>query len=495
MKIAFICDTHVPNGENSPQYAFLLRAIERIKEDNIDKVIHLGDVTAFGEKEGFEQYLRLTSGLKGSSYLLGNSDVRDERTKDYILSMAKPLEFIEGGKTFLGINTPFRTLTEQESEKILALKDGDVLMMHHSPLSLLEEDKKFFDIVLESKKLTVIHAHTHKKSDTIYKNSRIISLRALDPDKSVGDYSCINYLDLSQAEISPQEVVFSEKVEVLIDIKNHFGISCVDNVNDLTYALENGIKAVELRCNSAGWEPDYTLIPLIEKWRKKTNGYLSIHMPNLKFDGENIIGEQEWQKAVEYAVKINANGLTMHPPKIKKPELSKQLFDKFVSLYVYAVQNVNSTVNIGIENIHKSKNESDKDFSLLGFGYTPDDVNELIDAINERVGKERVGSVLDVGHARNNGKLSSIYPISRWYELMGKKIVAYHVHQVYKIADGLKNHNAIEGWFGPLISYASFFYCWRKEIINKCPIFLEVKGAENYQKSIVAFEKLIEKKT
>lgn len=494
MKIALICDTHTPNGESSPQYAFLLRALERIRDDNIDKVINLGDITAFGEKEGFDKYLKLTESLKDSNFLLGNSDVRDEKTRDYILSMAKPFEFTYEGKTFLGINTPFASLTEQDREKVLGLKDGDVLMMHHSPLSLLEADRAFFDEVLESKKLTVIHAHSHKKADTVYKNSRIISLRALDPDKSIGDYPCINYLDLTQKEIAPQEIVFCEDREVLIDIKNHFGISCVDNVKDLTYALENNVKAVELRCNAGDWEPDYSLIPLIEKWREKTNGYLSIHMPNLKFDGENIIGEQMWQKAVEYAVRTKANGLTIHPPKIKKPQFSKQLFDKFVSLYAYAVNSVQSSVYIGIENIHKTKTESDNDFSLLGFGYTPDDVTELIDAINERVRSERVGHVLDVGHARNNGKLSSIYPTSRWFEIMGRKTVAYHIHQVYSTPDGLKNHNAIEGWFGPLISYASFFYCWRMGIINKRPIFLEVKGANNYQISVNAFEKLLEKK-
>ncbi len=491
MKIAFICDTHTPNGDSSPQYEFLCKAINRIKEDKIDKVINLGDITAFGEKEGFDRYLNLTKDLSDSHFLLGNSDVRDEKTRDYILSKAKPLQFSYNGRTFLGINTPFASITEDDKKRISTLKDGDVFMMHHSLPSLSICDREFLDDVLEKASLTVIHAHSHKKADTLYKNSRIISLRALDPDKSIGDYPCINYLDLSLPKICPVEVVFAEDKSVLMDIKNYFGISCVDNVKDLTYALENSVGAVELRCNAGDWEPDYSLIPLIEKWREKTNGYLSIHMPNLKFDGENITGVQSWQKAIEYAVKTGANGLTIHPPKIKKPQLSDDLFANYVSLYVDVVEAVDSSVYIGIENIHKGKAESDKDVSLLGFGYTPDEVSKLIDAINERVGYERVGHVLDVGHARNNGKLSSIYPISRWYEIMGKRIVAYHIHQVYSLPEGLKNHNAIEGWFGPLISYSSFFHSWKKGIINKRPIFLEVKGAENYQKSIEAFDKLL----
>jgi hypothetical protein len=75
--------------------------------------------------------------------------------------------------------------------------------------------------------------------------------------------------------------------------------------------------------------------------------------------------------------------------------------------------------------------------------------------------------------------------------MMGDKIVAYHIHQVLAAEKGMQNHNAIENWLGPIINYSSFFYSWEKNVINHKPVFLEVKGCVNYQKSIDAFDELL----
>ena len=129
-----------------------------------------------------------------------------------------------------------------------------------------------------------------------------------------------------------------------------------------------------------------------------------------------------------------------------------------------------------------------------GFGYTPLEVGAWIDTLNNALGEsDRVGHILDVGHARNNGYLSQIYPVSRWYEMMGSKTTGYHIHQVLAAERGMKNHNAIENWLGPIINYSSFFYSWRETVINHVPVFLEVQGSINFQKSVDAFEKLLTK--
>ena len=52
----------------------------------------------------------------------------------------------------------------------------------------------------------------------------------------------------------------------------------------------------------------------------------------------------------------------------------------------------------------------------------------------------------------------------------------------------MKNHRPISNWFGPMISYVSFIHAWEKEMLNHVPVFLEVKGAENYEISVKAFE-------
>ena len=191
---------------------------------------------------------------------------------------------------------------------------------------------------------------------------------------------------------------------------------------------------------------------------------------------------------------MQVDGLTMHPPRIKKSLLlnNTAIWNQYLELYLYAVKKMDESVEVGIENVHKLKEEQGLPDTEFGFGYTPSEVNLWIDAINQSLHKQRVGHVLDVGHARNNGELSSRFPISRWYEQMGDNIVAYHIHQVLQAEDCLKNHNAIENWFGPLISYASFFYAWEKLLIRHRPIFLEVRRIENFEKSLEEFSKLLQ---
>ena len=55
-KIGIICDLHLSGSKNAPQCAFLKSAIEKIKEDAVDIIVCLGDITSHGEIEGYELY-------------------------------------------------------------------------------------------------------------------------------------------------------------------------------------------------------------------------------------------------------------------------------------------------------------------------------------------------------------------------------------------------------------------------------------------------------
>ena len=493
MKIGFICDTHMPCNKMSPQYAFFEMAVAQCKKDHIDTIVHLGDITSFGEQEVFEDYLKTMRCFPKSYYVLGNAEIRCKETQAYFLSKTIDIAFPIQGRTLIGVNTPFGTIDEEDKHRLFEAKDGDILFMHHGPHKLHENDKQWIEVLLSQRKLTLIHAHSHKWFDYTIGKSRVIGLRALDPDKSIGNYPCITYMDVTESDITIEEKMFCVDKDTLQQIRENLGLSCVDNHTDVAFAAKADVKNIELRCNNADWEPDLSLLPKVQSWRKVTNGYLSVHMPNLKWDGKEIQGIEQWYQAVDYAVALQADGLTMHPPRIRKSLLLNDtaIWEQYLELYLYAVKKMDTSVKIGIENIHKLKSEEGLSEEDFGFGYTPSEVSFWIDAINQALGGTRVGHVLDVGHARNNGELSSRFPISRWYEQMGSKIVAYHIHQVLQTEDGLKNHNAIEDWFGPLISYASFFYAWEKEMIQHSPIFLEVRGIENFQKSLNSFLKLL----
>lgn len=490
MKAAIICDTHL-NNVNSAQYGFLKEFINILKKDGIKTVLTLGDITSLGERAMFEQYL---DDLKDFDhhYVIGNSDVRDERTADYFINASNGFLIEADGMKILGIDTPYGIIEAADREKISTLNDGDILAMHYYVNALEEDSRRFITDFCERKSITVLHGHQHRKADGPLGRSRVIGFRAADPDKSVGDFPCITYITVENGSVAYDEVKIPPSAETLTDLRSHFGISCVDNHRDVAYALENGVFGVELRTNGSDWTPDYSLIPLIEEWRKKTNGYLSVHFPNLRCKNGVIAGKEQWMQAVEYAVAVKADGLTLHPPRIAIGEMQKggDIWKEYLELYLHAVRSVPETVAVGIENMHM--NPGEKDTPARGFGYTPTEVSSWIDEINNALGKpNRVGHVLDVGHARNNGNISEKYPISRWYEIMGQKAVAYHVHALI-VKDGeVYNHNALESWFGPIVSYSSFFCNWEKGLLNHKPVFLEVQGAENYQISIDSFEKLI----
>lgn len=213
-------------------------------------------------------------------------------------------------------------------------------------------------------------------------------------------------------------------------MRKHFGLSCVDNHIDVEYATQKKVGFIELRCNGGDWFPEMTLLPKLVKWRKETNGHLSVHMPNLKWDGEQIKGADKWYQAIDYAVKVGADGLTMHPMRVLKPDMPQNgsLWNLLKELYANAVKSVGDNVKIGIENLHMTDSEQciNIDESKLHFGYTSGEVALWIDTVNKAVGNpKRVGHVFDIGHARNNGNYASIYLSSKWFELLGKKTLHF----------------------------------------------------------------------
>lgn len=486
MKLGFICDMHLSGGEKSPQFAFLKRGIETLKNANVDAIICVGDITAFGELDALEAYSDSLAFTK-HYFVLGNSDVRDVKTRAAVLKQTTGFKFNAQNRVILGINTPFGYIADEDKNSVFTLNDGDILVMHHSVNSLLAESRAFLEEQLNCKAITVIHGHSHAAYDMDFGKSRVISLRGLDPDKAIGNYPSVVIFDIDEQEIQYSEEFLKLDDEVFASALDGFGLSCYHNEEDILFATEMDVKCIELRCANGDDCLSEETIELTKKWKAKTGGYLSIHMPNLYFNEKGFYGETGWYNALKFAKELNADSLTMHPPKVNINDFNDEMRSKFLELYVFAAKYLEPNVKIGIENLHLNPGEKEND---RGFGYTPEEVSYWIDLINQTAGFDnRVGHVLDVGHARNNGVFAQRYPLSRWYELMGDKSVAYHLHQVKRENEKLTNHQAIEDWFGPMISFVSFFYCRENKIINSAPMFLEVKGFKHYQKTIDAFKK------
>lgn len=490
-RIGIICDMHLPDNKVSPQYAFLQRAAERMKQDGVNIVICLGDITSYGEIGAWELYCETWKDFRHYE-VAGNSDVRDALNRTELLNAISEAKFSIGSRRVIGINTPDGEISAKDRERLKGVKAGDIVFMHHYIQSMKPESGEWLKELAERIPLIILHGHGHKKFDHYLGNTHVMGLRPLDPDKSFGDFPCINYLDVSDEDVSVTEVILPLPKGYLEEVGRYFGLSCVDNEKDVTYAIEHSIKYVELRCNGSDWKPDMSLLPKLETWRKKTNGYLSVHMPNLHYKEGVISGKEQWMEAIDYAITVGAESLTIHPPRISIADMQEnsEAWCELLELYVLVAKCIPRETRIGIENLHKGKKEKLDEYRK--FGYIPEEITAWIDAINDKLGEERVGHVLDVGHARNNGAFAQKYTSSKWYHMMGKKTIAYHIHQVLPTANGIKNHNAIENWFGPEINYTSFFYAWHHNMLNHVPVFLEVKGSENFEKSIAAF-KVLEK--
>lgn len=147
-----------------------------------------------------------------------------------------------------------------------------------------------------------------------------------------------------------------------------------------------------------------------------------------------------------------ANSLTMHPPGAPVSGMQPEgaLRQDFLQLYVHAAQSVPENTRLGAENVHKLRGEALD--ANRGFGDASDEICAWIRTVNAAVGRQRVGRVPDVGHAGSSSAFSQQYPVGRRYRLMGRKTVAYHIHQAVREPAGLTNHHPIENRFGPRIN-------------------------------------------
>ncbi|MBQ9805184.1 MAG: TIM barrel protein [Clostridia bacterium] len=488
--VAILCDMHLSADRRSPQYAYFLRAVEQMKRDGIQYAVTLGDITAFGDPAAWELYRNAMEPFSHCE-IIGNADVRDKKTARSLETLTEHAEMMLGERRILGLNTPNGEISAHDWARLCTVNDGDVVLLHYYLDALKEPCRTRFLEFIKERRLTVLHGHAHRDFDYTVGKSRVLGFRGLDPDKAIGGAPCICYLTFGERVVC-REIKFALDRSVPQGVCEYFGVSCVDLIADVGYALEKGIKYIELRCDKKSWGYDPAQVALIKEWRKKTNGFLSVHMPNLKWKEGHVEGTECWHEVLEYALELEADHLTIHPPRrtCRRDVLENPAcFAELLSYYVEAVQRMPKTATIGIENLHWDEGEPSDENRC--FALIPEEQLLWVDAINGAVGQpDRVGCVLDTGHARNNGVLAKRYPLSCWYAAIGPRAVAYHVHQSVKDENGrLKNHKPLTCWYGPMINYCGFLWAWEQGILNRAPIFLEVKGWENHEKSLRGFEK------
>ena len=83
MKIAVICDLHLPTIKSASQYYVLDWALQNLENENPDLTIAAGDITAAGDIMTMEYFAEKIKKFK-HMLLLGNADVRNEFCVDKV---------------------------------------------------------------------------------------------------------------------------------------------------------------------------------------------------------------------------------------------------------------------------------------------------------------------------------------------------------------------------------------------------------------------------
>lgn len=486
-----IADTHIPAICGTAQHASLEWAIGDINKKKPSFAVVAGDLTAYGDKSAFEAFLEKQKKLGVPCYtVLGNADMRNTENKLYARSLRTGYTIEINGCKVVCVDTSEGSISSDDRAAVERCGDKDIIIMHHSIEGLDESSREFITTWANKHSACIIHAHSHRNRNYYIGSTHVIGIRCLDPDKSIEKEPCLSYFDVNDNGITLKEELFDFPHNNLADFREKIGISCFDIYNDIDFATQNNIKNIEIRkFDGSDVELEF-LKKKVEKWRSDGGHIVSVHMPNLKWNKSGVDGLEMWDKALRIVKAVDAETVTIHPPRavcIGDMSVDSPVWKFLVNYFYERISALPKNTAAGIENIHSSAKEKDNDERF--FGYTPLEIINFVDSLNKKFGFERVGVVFDIGHARNNGPHSGKNTIGVWEKMIGKRTTAYHIHQVGE-GNGYVNHTAIDNWAGgPYICFTTFLWAWQSGIINHRPMFMEMRHRDNCKITLDALEK------
>lgn len=445
MKIAVLSDLHLSDGLDESHLNVLREALKICRENNADVIACAGDMVKAGACAAASFLIESLKKLPLPIVVTkGNTedgiDGIDELIKDLRLYISQEVEVLT-----------------TEAEPPPDSKSKFRILVGHYPMRTLP-----CNVDLQ------IAGHLHRDSS----NGKIEIVRGLDPDKVIGGPPAVAFFEIENGRYNRKDVSLkgftvaewskSERMSLFRQI----GVAIkVDPVEELNRAVELNMPAVEVLYNLLKNEKCPSAIA---NYLRETKGVLSIHLPDISFEKPDAVLEY-----IKKAVDLGTKQFTLHVPKVSIQEMAKPgNFDQICDFYCHAISAAPDAV-FGIENMHMVSGESEFD---RRFGYTPDEQMSIIRKLRHLIPNRRIGAVLDIGHARNNGVFYQRYSLSHWYEALRGEIAAMHLHQVRQSPDGLHNHMPITGWYESLISLASFISEWKNGTFKDALLFVECRG-------------------
>ena len=481
MKIAVLADLHLVDIADTVKENVLEQSLKLIAQKKSDVIVCAGDMISASANAALKRFNDKLCALNiPFVFAFGNT----ENTTPGALELYKNKNILNSNDCLCAVFPTEKNFSQQIFENIVSAAEKSrniVIVSHYLPRHFsavdLERLNKLYEI---NPNILFIAGHEHY--DRFDGKCHVV--RGLDPDKAIGGMPAVAFFEYDEnSKTFNRENIECVSTNFSADEREQFrsllGISGMhETLKWLDYAAENNIPSFEMRFTAVQDLPFDELQTALERWRNAGGKYLSMHMPDIVWNNEkNAVDLKGSEKIADLAAALKCTRLTIHVPKcsvqfLKDENIRSQMLESYAAI-IRKVLPFN--IDIGIENMHMTANDSADDSRR--FGYTPFECIEWIEELRKICNTDKIGFHFDIGHARNNAPYSSQYPVSSWFAVCGKYINGYHLHQV-KVGEKGKflNHQPITEPYGALISYASLGMAWQMKQTSHAPMFIETSS-------------------
>ena len=522
-RFILLADLHLSDNPDTAAHQALQWAVDRVNLERPDFLAVAGDMTTFATAVSAARCVEALGRVEVPVlFTPGNADRRGRHATSVFETLAAPGRRAAafGDLLVLLPDTSTGTLPCDErswlNRSLRSNRAARRLVVTHYPLDRMDaEDRRWLSRWLTENGVELLvsgHSHFHR---TRCENGFVEAVvRGLDPDKAIGDLPGISLFESVEKGAWKEEFIpWSPAIRLLpADLPDGMlpvGWSIQgDPAKAARETLDFGLSCLEIRPSVRDFS-QRALSGALGALRDRAPLHLSYHLPDLKWNASSgrVDGVETVRAHVECAMQAGADNLTVHVPRASaramergqdgRPE-PKACFLSFAETFATLFRDAASAgVGIAIENIHNPGN-TPADSPEREFATRIDEYLRWIDAVAremEDVPGAKVGALLDVGHARNNGgDLDNLQPLGDWYARLGRRILGYHIHQVDTdpVTGGLTNHHEISDLFGSRISFAGFLWAWSTHQITRGPLFVEVRDDEGRRNTVRRFKRLFE---
>lgn len=508
MRLVQITDLHLSDRPDTPAADALAWAIGAANDLGPDLVAITGDMTTWGTAAAARQFLAAAEGLRAPwVFTPGNAELRSPGAAPVLAACSARRSVRLGDIQFLLPDTSTGRLDEHQRNWLEQEADDDAILviLTHYPVDVLDEVSCNWIEAWIDAHGAELYLAGHRHFDRVRSVGGCTEIigSGLDPDKAFGTPPGILLLAREAGgSWTPEPISWPHDQQLVPAETPHCPVGWSihgDPLETVRETQRGTVNVCELRPRDADYDAAATATEL-QVLRSERPLYLSWHLPNLAWqsDSASVLGQDAMQRQIDDGLACGVNAFTVHVPRIDadgmfaEQDQPSDAWHVFVDVYERMFgQALASGVNISIENIHNNPG-TPAAREHRAFATEISEYLAWIHAVAERLtgsgdgsAHGRVGAHFDVGHARNNGELGNMQPLGDWYARVGRRITGYHIHQVRPHEDTgkLTNHRDIKSIYDRTISYAGFLHAWSSGMLNRAPLFVEVRDAQERRRT------------